>query len=87
MSAPTGVLIQLNQTLKRLKGQKPFLVFLFSIKYITFLNWFVLYTQEVRVMFNSLASLRSVEEILFKRHETDMDCLVYSGSAPAVLAS
>lgn len=47
------------------------------------MHWFTLYTQEVRVMFNSLALLCSMEEILFKRHETDMGCLVYSGLVPA----
>lgn len=50
-------------------------------------GWFVLYKQEVRVMFNSLARRCSVEEIVFKRHGTDMDCLVYSGAGPAVSAS
>lgn len=35
-------------------------------------------------MFNSLAPRCSMKEILFKRHETDMGCLVYSGAGPAV---
>lgn len=47
------------------------------------MHWFTLYTKEVRVMFNFLARLCSMEEILFKRHETDMGCLVYTGLAPA----